>query len=257
MKKFLKRMGVLLLVGAMVFALCGCDALDDMREHQIFPETDNSFIIDGVRYLELDVNDYFAPGETPVGDYFLTEPDVPVLLSTQFYIGALELTQDGRFCRDWHRGLWFCREDIFEEMQARNREPFVPDTLFYTYVTWDEFGEWHDAEYILSDAEVAAIAQTLQGEPLQLGDGIYISSDWEFGLSEATSDLLFRYGGPSIAKAGGSYFVSTYKDSGATTYKVPEELNPLFEKICAAYLSEYYGYGYSEELIPTEPAVYA
>lgn len=250
MKKILKRVGVLLLLGAMVFSLSGCDALDEMREHQIFPEEDGSFIINDVRYVQLEVNDYFAPGETPEGEYYLTEPDVPVLLSEQFCIGALELTQDGRFCRDWRRALRFCREDIFDEMQTRNREPFVPDTLFYEYVTWDENGEWHNATYVLSLEEVSAIAEVLKGEPLQLGDGIYISSDWEFGLTEATDDLLFRHSGPSIAKAGNSFYLSTYKDTGATTYKVPAELNPIFEKISAAYLSEYYGYDYAVE--PTE-----
>ena len=173
MKNFLKRIGVLLLVGAMVFALCGCDALDDMREHQIFPNEDGSFMIEGVRYVQLEVNDYFAPGNTPVGAYYLTETDVPVLLSSQFCIGALELTEDGRFCRDWKRGLWFCKEDIYEDMQARNREPFVPDTLFYEYLTWDENGEWHDTVYKLSDAEVTAIAEVLKGLALSLiGAGV-------------------------------------------------------------------------------------
>lgn len=247
MKKMIKRLSILLLVGAMVFALCGCAELDDMRAHQIFPNEDGSFVINDVRYVQLEANDYFTPGETPNGEYFLTNPDVPVLLSDQFCIGALELTEDGRFCRDWHRGLWFCREDIFEEMQAKNREPFVPDTLFYTYVTWNETGEWQDVEYVLSLEEVAAIAEVLKGEPLQLGDGVYISSDWEFGLTEATEDMLFRYNGPSIHKAGNRFYVSTHKDTGATTYLVPEELNPIFEKISAAFLADMNGMPFEVE----------
>lgn len=246
MKKALKRLGVLLLLGAMVFALCGCAELDDMRAHQIFPNEDGSFVINDVRYVQLEANDYFTPGDTPVGSYYLTETDVPVLLSSQFCIGAMELTEDGRFCRDWKRGLWFCREDLFEEVQAKNREPFVPNILFYNYYGPNEQGEWIELTYKLSETEVAAIATVLQGEPLQLGDGVYISTDWECGLTEATDDMLFRYSGPSIAKAGNSFYVSSYKDSGATTYQVPAELNPVFEKIAAAFLSEYYGYGYNE-----------
>ncbi|MBR5529481.1 MAG: hypothetical protein IKU57_03295 [Oscillospiraceae bacterium] len=253
MKKFIKRLTILLLVSVMVFALCGCDALDDMREHQIFPAEDGSFVIDNARYVRLETNDYFAPGDTPNGEYFLTEKDVPVLLSNQFCIGALELTNDGRFCRDWRRGMWFCREDIFEEMQTKNREPFVPDTLFYTYTYCDKNGEWQDKDYVLSQEEVAAIAEVLKGDPLQLGDGVYISSDWEFGLTEATADLLFRHSGPSIHKAGNSFYVSTHKDTGATTYQVPAELNPIFEKITAAYLAEIYGDTFPDTVVTAVP----
>lgn len=252
MKKFMKRLGVLLLLGAMVFALCGCRELDEMRECQIFPEEDGSLVINDVRYVQLEVNDYFAPGDTFSRTYYLTESDVPVLLSSQFSFGRLELTMDGRFCRDFYRGLWFSREDIFEEMQAKNREPFVPDTLFYSYITWDEHGDWKDMVYKLSLEEVAAIAEVLKGEPLQLGDGIYISSDWEFGLTEATEDMLFRHSGPSIHKAGNTFYVSAYKDTGATTYQVPEELNPIFDKLSAAYRKEFY---HEEFGMATEPHV--
>ena len=245
MKKIMKRISVLLLLGAMVFALCGCDALDDMKAHQIFPAEDGSFIIEGVRYVQLETNNYFSPGQTTMEDYYLTEPDVPVLLSQQFTLGRLDITEDGRFCRDWYRGLWFCKEDIYEEMQAKNREPFVPNILFYNYYGPNEQDEWTELTYKLSETEIAAIATVLQGEPLQLGDGVYISTDWECGLIEATDDMLFRYSGPSIAKAGNSFYVSTHKDTGATTYQVPAELNPVFEKIAAAFLSEYYGYGYN------------
>ena len=64
MKKALKRLGVLLLLGAMVFALCGCRELDEMREHQIFPNEDGSFVINDVRYVQLEANNYFTPGDT-------------------------------------------------------------------------------------------------------------------------------------------------------------------------------------------------
>ena len=130
-------------------------------------------------------------------------------------------------------------EDIFEEMQAKNREPFVADILFYNYYGWNEQGEWAETIYKLSDAEIAAIVAVFKSEPLQLGDGVYIATDWECGLIEATDDMLFRHSGPSIAKAGNSYYVSAHKDSGATTYLVPTELNPIFDKITAAFLSEF------------------
>ena len=254
MKKALKRLGVLLLLGAMVFALCGCRELDEMREHQIFPNEDGSFVINDVRYVQLEANNYFTPGDTFNGTYYLTKLDVPLLLSSQFCFGSLDLTEDNRFCRDWKRGLWFCREDLFEEVQAKNREPFVPDTLFYSYYAYDKNGEWKDMVYKLSLEEVSAIATVLKGEPLQLGDGIYISSDWEFGLTEATEDMLFRHGGPSIHKAGNTFYVSAHKDTGATTYQVPEELNPIFEKISAAfYQSEFYPDTFAVEDVTAMP----
>lgn len=251
MKKFTKRLSVLLLVGILVFALCGCDALDEMREHQLFPEEDGSFYKDDIHYVALETNGYFSPSNNFADTYYLTKPDVPVLLSPQFNIGWLDFTEDGRFCYDAYSGIWFCQESIYEEIQARNREPFVPDTLFYSYYGYDENKEWTELNYKLSLEEVAAIAEVLKGEPMQLGDGIYLSTDWECGLTEATDDLLFRHNGPSIAKAGDAFYVSTYEDSGATTYQVPQELNPIFENISAAFLSERYGeFQYLDETQP-------
>lgn len=250
MKKTLKRLGVLLLLGAMVFALCGCRELDEMREHQLFPEKDGSFYKDGVRYVALDTNDYFQPADTFSRVYYLTEPDVPVLLSPQFNIGYLEFSEDGKFCEDLRKAQWYCREDLFEEIQAKNREPFVPDVLFYNYYAYDKNGEWTDMVYTLSVEEAAAIAEVVKGEPLQLGDGVYLSTDWELGLTEATEDMLFRYSGPSLCKAGNSLYISTYGEDGATTYHVPEKYNDLLENMAKHYLAEFYPETYG---IPTEP----
>ena len=239
MKKFLKGFCTIFLIGAMIFAFTGCNALDDMRAHQIFPNEDGSFVINGIRYVPLDANEYFAPGETVMEDYYLTEPDVPVLLSQQYALGRMDLTEDGRFCRDWYRGIWFCAEDIYEEMQARNLEPFVPEILFYNFYNMNKNGEWVEIIYTLSEEETTAIAEVMKGEPLQLGNGIYISYDWEYSLIEASEDLLFRHSGPCIGKAGDTYYLSTYKETGATTYQVPEEFNALFDNFSAAYLSEF------------------
>lgn len=254
MKKVMKRLGILLLLGAMVFSLCGCNALDEMRAHQLFPEEDGSFYKDGIHYVKLDANAYFSPDDEFAETYYLTKPDVPVLLSPQFNIGWLDFTEDGRFCYDAYDATWFCREDIFEEMQAKNREPFVPDILYYSYATFDEHGEWCDAVYKLSLEEVSAIAEVLKTEPLQLGDGIYISTDWEFGLTEATEDMLFEHNGPSIAKAGDTFYLSVYStgDGRATTYQVPDALNAVFTKMAPCYLSEFYPDMIGEPTTPSE-----
>ncbi len=242
MKKFVKLLGILLLLGAMLLSLGGCKELDDMRAHQLFPEADGSFLRDGVRYVRLEANGYFRPANRLSSTYYLTNPDVPVLLSQQFTIGYLSFTQDGRFVENQRDGSWYCREDLFEEIQAKNRQPFVPETLFYTcYAFNEELGEPQETIYTLSDAEVAAIGEVTAGQPLELADGMYLSTDWEVSLTGATRDLLFRdYDGPCIQKAGDALYISTYDQEGVTTYQVPEKHKALLEAAAKLYVDTYY-----------------
>ena len=254
MKKALKRLSVLLLLGAMVFALCGCRELDEMRAQQVFTREDGTIYIGDTHYLPLEASNYFDPS---LGGFYhaynLTNPDVPVLLSTQFRVGYLELTEDGRFVNDLHNNTWYCREDLFEEMQARNREPFIPDVLFYNYCGYDKNGEWKEMVYTLTLEEAAAIAEVVKGEPLKLGDGVYLGTDWAVGLTEASEDLVFRYSGPSLCKAGNSLYINTYGEDGATTYQVPEKYNDLLENMAKYYLAEFYPEYAQYAGYPTEP----
>ncbi len=238
MNKITKRVGILLLLGIMVFALCGCDALDEMREHQIFPESDGSIIIDGVRYIALDTNDYFGVEiDYEQNAYYLTNPDVPVLLSQDYCIGRINVSKDLRFCHDGIQGMYFCREELFPEVQAKNREPFSPDILSYHYYTIDNLGQFNDEIYILSEEETAAIKDVLENTaPLQLGDGIYISYDWSMGLNVSTKDMLFHHPGPGINKAGSTYYLDIYTGNQSLTYQVPNHYNALFENMTVAFV---------------------
>lgn len=236
MKKIVKRILVLLLLGVMIFSLCGCNALDEMRKHQIFAQEDGSVTIDGVRYLPLEVNEYFCPEPDYSKEHYnLTKKDVPVLLSEQFLIGRLQPTRDARILEDQRRGMWFCAEDAFEEIQTKNKEPFVADKIYYDYHIFDEEGEYQEKMYVLSEEEVAAINETMKTEPVELSGGLYISTDWDIPLMVASNDLLFRYSGPTISIADGTYYLNIYEKEQEATYRVPEKYNALFALMVAAY----------------------
>lgn len=241
MKNTIKKIGLLLLLGALVFSLCGCKELDRLREYQIFMEQDGSFYHEGKHYVLLDANDYFYPVSEYTRNYNLTEPDVPVLLSSEFAVGRLQFSQDGRFCQDvYHSNRWFCTEDIFEEMQAKNQKPFVPDTIFYEYYIYKGEGTYEQKMYVLTPEEIAAVEAVRETEPLQLSEGMYISYDWGLGLTAATEDLLFQYGGPSIFEANNVYYLEVYSDTGSATYQVPEEYTATFTHILEAYVKANY-----------------
>ena len=242
MKNIIRKIGLLLLLGTIIFSLCGCKDLDRLREYQIFIEEDGSFYYEGKHYVQLDANDYFAPVGNYTRNYFLTEPDVPVLLSSEFAVGMLRFSQDGRFCQDiYHNNRWFCTEDIYEEIQAKNQMPFVPDTTFYKYHIYIGEGNYEGKLYILTPEEESAIDAVRKTQPLQLSDGMRLSYDWGLGLTVATEDLLFQNGGPSIFQANNTYYLETYSEYGTTTYKVPEEYTATFAHILEAHVkSQYY-----------------
>ena len=236
MKHWIKRISLLLLLGVLLLSLCGCDDLDRMRSLQVFLEKDGSFYHEGTHYVQLDANDYFNPVSNYTRNFYLTEADVPVLLSSEFAVGHLQFTEDGRFCRDvYHSNRWFCAEDLFEEIQAKNQKPFVPDTVFYEYYIYTGQGNYEKKLYFLSPEEIAAVDAVRSTEPLKLSDGMYISYDWGLGLTAATEDLLFQRGGPSVFKTYNAYYLEIEEDYGVTTYQVPEAYNETFDHILKAY----------------------
>lgn len=239
MKKWMKRISLLLIVGVMIFALCGCSDLDRLRELQLFVEEDGTFYHNNIHYVPLKTNEYFRPAGNYTRVYYLTEPDVPVLLSSDYAIGLVQFSEDGRFCEDYRRGIWFCDEKLYEEVQAKNRSPFLPDTLYYGYHVYTEDGGEYKI-YVLSDKEWDAINAVLELEPVKLSDGMYISYDWGLGLQAATKDLLFTNGGPSIHIAGDTFYVEVYRETGSVTYQVPEEYNDIFTGIVKASADAYY-----------------
>lgn len=85
MKKVIKTVLVLLAVVGMLLCLCGCTGLENMRKNQAFSRENGEILWNGAVYKALPESEYLFVDTGYFDDtVYLTEPDVPVLLSVFF-----------------------------------------------------------------------------------------------------------------------------------------------------------------------------
>ena len=135
-----KRWLVLALATVLCLSLCGCDELETMRsEHAVWQE-DGSILWNGTVYRKLENVENIDVLDVSY-DYagvYVTEPDVPVLLSSWFGEsldvcgnGTLLEYYDYRPAED--KTEWYCREDVYDETAALLEKGIEMTTYFYEY----------------------------------------------------------------------------------------------------------------------------
>ncbi len=236
MKNTVKRGAVLLVVCAMLLCLCGCDALDRMRQNQGFWGENGEILWNGAVYKELPPDDDLYIKDDMNVVVYVTEPDVPVLLST-FYHGYYP-SKEGLFLSG--AGKYYCREDRYEEIQKRIYETFQPDMICCSVTEYNIEGEAEEKIYQLTQEQTQMLALILEKEESRtLGDGWYLETDMQVWLWECSEDLLFRRNSIDLAKSGDTYYL--YRNTGNRTlvYTVPEGCRDTCEEIFSAYENLY------------------
>ena len=174
---------------------------------------------------------------------FVTEADVPVLLSQEFGTNWTVDTERG-LLHNWSysgQETFFCREDRYEEMAEYFQEYLdkgsVLDTYFYH--SWPvSHGQQTEETYYLSDSEAAAVNTLLNGlDFVILKDQDEFFSSFEADefcvtLSRCDEKHLFveHYVVEIVSKHEGFYL---FLDGRLAA--VPTEYNDVFRNIVAAF----------------------
>lgn len=243
MKKHLKRGFVLLLIVVQLFCLCGCRALEEMRQNQVSANEDGSITWKGTVYKALPRCEHLWI-ETGYDAVYVTEPDVPVLLSPIFTEKELYVSVEGDFLVEeqeaWEDWIYYCPASQYDALCKRITEPFVTDKICYTYDVYDDDYEYHTEYYTLTEKQIAAITHVLQEiEPTAMQAEWLPGYEWSVQLMECSEDMLLRRESLEIAVNGSSYCIFAYTDTEVLVYTVPSTLASVFEQITAAYLDAY------------------
>lgn len=247
-----KRIFVLLLAFSMFFVLCGCDALDEMRDLHAFVQDEHTIIWQGNVYKELPYDEFLRP-ETSLDQVVVTQPDVPVLLDYMFCEKILYPSEDKQFLESSYGEIrYYCIETIYDELCDRIWRPFSPEMVCYDY-SWynEETGEYETDTYTLTQEQIDALALIVEQEqPTELSDGMYLSTRNTIYLEECTADRIFRRDTMklSVSANGKTYYLTVYTDYEEILFTVPAGCNAMMEEIYAAYNSVH-GISY-EEVLP-------
>ena len=246
MKKF-KRWIALLVAVLMCASLCGCQMLDNMRANHAVWQEDGTILWNGATYRKLENKGSLAALQVS-RDYstlYVTEPDVPVLLSEGFG-ECFDICADGRLLESYnYEGengyAVYCREDIYEETSAYLRGGITVDTYFYSYYDFDTAD---GATYFLTEEQKDTLHRILSTViPVSLEE---YDEDWldSVTLSGCDANRLFCQDCVMwIAVTKSGYYIE--KDD--YMYAVPIGDNQTIEDILKPYIG---AYGTEDDLPP-------
>lgn len=240
MKQLWKRGAALLVILLLVLGLCGCDALDAMRAAQTQYGEDGSILYKGVAYMRLPESDYLAPEYDvwEAQDIYVTDPEVPVLLSQAIYIERLAVSLDGNFLISISDQAVYCRAELYESVCDQILNGFEVAAMRYSYDAYDEErGVYQLAYYTLTREQMAAVYQVLETvEPTVMGSDWYIDSQWWMVLEECSQDRFFRLERLELAASENSYTLMLEDGEQTLAYLIPTEYKAVFAQIISTYV---------------------
>lgn len=241
MKKILKTVAVIFLVCAMLFAVTGCNYIDEMRANQGFWQKDGSILFRGSEYILLPVSEQLDP-EWDDTYVYITEPNVPVLLSDKFG-DWVDVSENGYFIStlitpDATLPTIYCRKDKYDEIKGYIENGIATNVYCYSYSIWNEDDwEYEYKKYTLTDAEKAAINKVIKEVKPEANSGsVYWDADYSVTIEARSADMNFCSETYDIAVYDDKFFLVTDNDKeDLNVYTVPKDLIKTFKNIVAEY----------------------
>lgn len=238
MKRAWKRCVALLLILLLTLGLCGCDALDDMRKAQMQLDENGDVVFEGIRYQRLPEGEFLSPEYSGLQYIFITEPDVPVLLSQILCETMMAISEDGNFLVDMENGVCYCREELYESVFDQIMNGFEVAAMQYDYGCYDEEeGMYRQMAYTLTQAQRDAVYEVLETvEPVEVGRDWSINGQWYLYLYECSQDGFFKKGAMELVASENSYTLMLEDGEQTLAYLVPTEYKAVFAQIISTYV---------------------
>ncbi len=266
MKNKKKFLVLVLALTMMCLCLTGCDELDTMREqHAFFVEEDNADAItyNGETYLRIDKTGNLPDPLYNSNDFssvYVTNPDVPVLLSTAF--GEwLDISADGNFLYGYlytptkteydnvYQSAIEClyvKDELYDTVTAKIEEGIEYPLYGYSYYVYEDEDDFEGTlhYYYLNSDEIDAINKVVEEVKPVDGDEKIYDYYYVLAFDKVSDDKLFgMYSYELYYSDYDGYYLNYYSESLGTnsTYKVPESLTEIFDDITSHCNGNAYG----------------
>lgn len=263
MKKYLKYIliSVILIISAL--SLCSCKELDQMRDVHAIYDSSGNIIFHNAVYKQLQYTGDYYPNIVSDKRGAVTEPDVPVLLSTAIGQSTV-ISEDEAFLivsgynspsADYsyaYSEYLYVREDKYDEIAEKMKNPNFSSYL----ICYDRYNPktyiWESKCHILTESEKNAIENILSGEGTESDLSMGFQYYSQINISRGTSDgfLINSRGGVTLYFDESDFYLEIYSEGDGTEtygdgkfiiYKVPSEYKSIFEG-----LKKYSFYGYDD-----------
>ncbi|MBO5089342.1 MAG: hypothetical protein J6C27_00310 [Clostridia bacterium] len=217
--KHVKKLLCLALTVLLCFSLIGCNAIDKMRDAQIHFNDDGNLEYDGNEYKQLPPCSAFSPNITYSTNLYITDKDLPVLLSEQFG-GRAYLTKDKLYINSHSYSssdgttAFFARTDIYDSIAERiNSGNYFEGFCFY-YSYWDdsdEIGSYMQKEKIISEEAEKAVKEVITTTAPDESIDIDLLSQYAVtDLYACSNDLLFSEYSATIYKTDKFIYITAF-----------------------------------------------
>lgn len=242
--KHIKKILCLSLAVLLCFSLIGCNAIDNKRKVQIHYNEEENLVYDGKEYKLLPECSAFSPDMTHTQNLFLTEEDLPVLLSEIFGISAY-LTKDklfistDAFTYSDSKFAIYARSDIFDSIAARIKSGDYFDGFCFCYSYWDENGNYNETYKIISEEAEKAVKEIIStGTPDEEIDIDLLYTYEVTDLRACSNDLLFNEYSATIYKTEKYIYITAFTGlNKEQVFKVSEEYYDAINEIVESYYS--------------------
>lgn len=159
----LKRIILLAVALVMCISLCSCLDLDAEREKHAKLQDDGSILLNGHKYVLLPECEGFSPYfQYSTGRLNLTDPDVPLLLSSGASEGNVFVSVDGKFIVFNEFSFYYCREDYYDKVTAAMEEEKEYRLCFESSTYDHNIADYVFNYHFLTDAQADVIENTLK-----------------------------------------------------------------------------------------------
>lgn len=247
MKTISKILVILALVATMCLCLCGCDELDEMKaQHATWTNENNR---DSITYNDdqyklipsnLTHNLKTSPTGIKLDPVYVTEPDVPVLLS-QDECTALCTNKDKTliFGNDDdidQTFMLYCRSDIYDEVLEKIESGIKYDGYGFSYQILDEEDGGFTEDFYTFDSyqndvinEIESTCKKNHFDKLY-EPGVYVTT-----LTRISDNKLFYSNYRDVYyynETGKYYLIENNIDKGTSSViEIPKEYNDTFDEI--------------------------
>ncbi len=234
-KRSFRMISLILSLILLCSVFTGCNALDNMKQAQAFQSENDNIILNGCEYKQIPVRKMsfllnFDLVETK--DIYITDRDVPVLLSEDFYITKGEVTADGKYLYVERFG-YYCREEDHQDFTERLDNGFVPEVLAAPYSYYDEETvEMVYGNYLLTEEEANAVKTVIETtKPVEVDDYRRFQADEYCDVYESSDDLIFNQYIFTAERSGNKFKIVTKTGNTTLRYTVPDTMFGIFKGI--------------------------
>lgn len=178
--------------------------------------------------------DYWA-----YSDIFISEEEKPLALIQTYCDEYFFSSLDKNFISNETGDVFFCKEEIYDEMISRIEKGFVPTDLCYSYDAYSKEDDLFYTDYYKLTAEELRVIKNVLSSitPTELDLTKEFNYEWIIYLEDCSSDMYFREYSIDIVIDGNKYYIISYPNENQTLiYRVPQTYLNTFKNIANAYI---------------------